>query len=94
MRLAESAILAGLAAGGQVAGPLVSFFWHGGEFGEGEEWKVTLKTAAVRYPELERHLVEHHDWANPEVTAIAIEAASVSYVEWVNRVTKSVDEGG
>ena len=31
LRLAESAIRSGLAAGGQVTGPVASLFWHNGE---------------------------------------------------------------
>lgn len=33
LRLAESAIGAGLAAGGQVSGPVASAFWHDGDGG-------------------------------------------------------------
>jgi periplasmic divalent cation tolerance protein len=95
LRLAESAITAGLAAGGQVSGPVASFFWHEGEFGQGEEWTVSFKTTATRYPDLEAHLIEHHDWNNPEVTAVPLARASASYVEWVERVTaQKVAHGG
>jgi periplasmic divalent cation tolerance protein len=87
LRLAESAITAGLAAGGQVTGPVASFFWHNGEFGQGEEWKVSFKTTEARYPDLEAHLVANHEWSNPEVTAVALARASAPYVEWVERVT-------
>lgn len=87
LRLAESVIAAGLAAGGQVSGPVASAFWHNGEFGQGEEWVVSFKTTAARYAELEAHVVEHHDWQNPEVTAVRLVRASEAYVEWVQRVT-------
>jgi periplasmic divalent cation tolerance protein len=87
LRLAESAIVAGLAAGGQVAGPVASAFWHNGEFGQGEEWVVSFKTTAARYAELEAHLVANHEWQNPEVTAVPLARASAAYVEWVERVT-------
>ncbi|MFB9387742.1 divalent-cation tolerance protein CutA [Pseudonocardia petroleophila] len=87
LRLAESATSAGLAAGGQVSGPVASVFWHGGEFGQGKEWVVSFKTTEERYDELEAHLIEHHEWRNPEVTAVPIARASAAYVEWVERVT-------
>ena len=87
VRLAESAIAAGLAAGGQIAGPVESVFWHAGEFGQGEEWTVSFKTTASRYDDLEAHLIEHHEWKNPEVTAVQLARASAVYVEWVERVT-------
>jgi periplasmic divalent cation tolerance protein len=87
LRLAASAIRAGLAAGGQVTGPVASFFWHNGEFGQGEEWKVSFKTTEARYPDLEAHLIEQHEWSNPEVTAVPLARASAAYVAWVERVT-------
>lgn len=87
LRLAKSAIGAGLAAGGQVAGPVMSAFWHNGEFGQGEEWVVSFKTTAARYDELEAHLIEHHEWQTPEVTAVPLVRASAAYADWVGRVT-------
>lgn len=87
LRLARSTITAGLAAGGQVSGPVASAYWHDGEFGEGEEWVVAFRTTAARYPALEAHLVEHHEWRNPEVTAVPLARASAAYIEWVERVT-------
>jgi periplasmic divalent cation tolerance protein len=87
LRLAESAIKAGLAAGGQVSGPVTSFFWHNGEFGQGEEWKVSFKTTEARYPDLESHLIANHEWSKPEVTAVSVTRASAAYVEWVERIT-------
>jgi periplasmic divalent cation tolerance protein len=87
VKLAESAISAGLAAGGQVTGPVVSVFWHEGQFGQGEEWKVSFKTTAQRYSDLESHLIANHVWANPEVTAVTISHTSAAYAAWVERVT-------
>lgn len=87
LRLAESVIKAGLAAGGQVSGPVASFFWHNGEFGHGEEWKVSFKTTDARYSDLETHLIAHHEWRNPEVIAVPLERTSTAYAAWVERVT-------
>jgi periplasmic divalent cation tolerance protein len=87
LRLAQSAIRAGLAAGAQVSGPVASVFWHKGEFGQGEEWTVSFKTTAARYAALETHLIEHHEWNNPEVIAVPLARASAAYVKWVERVT-------
>lgn len=85
--LAESAIRAGLAAGGQGLWPGRLVLLAHGEFGQGEEWKVSFKTTEARYPDLEAHLIEHHEWSNPEVTAVALARASAEYVAWVERVT-------
>ena len=85
--LANSVVSAGLAAGGQIIGPVGAVFWHDGEFGAGTEWILSLRTSAARYDELEAHLIEHHEWQNPEVTAVPLARASAAYVEWVERVT-------
>ena len=62
-------------------------FWHNGEFGTGEEWQLVLKTSTERYPQLEKHLTEHHPWTNPEIIAVPIAAAPAQYVAWVRAAT-------
>jgi periplasmic divalent cation tolerance protein len=84
-RLARTAVEARLAAGGQVVGPVTSVFWHLGEFGTGEEWTVILKTTEDHYKQLEQHIVENHEWKNPEITAIPLAAGLAPYLEWVER---------
>ncbi|MGA5406929.1 divalent-cation tolerance protein CutA [Streptomyces lavendulocolor] len=81
--LAGSAVKSRLAAGAQVIGPVVSVFWHLGEYGTGEEYKVLLTTTAERYPELEAHLLAEHPWDNPELIATPITAGSASALEWI-----------
>jgi periplasmic divalent cation tolerance protein len=88
VQLAGSAVDAGLAAGAQVLGPVVSVFWHEGQYGEGEEWQVLLKTTERRYAELEAHLLEKHSWGNPEVSAVPISAGAAGYLDWLDRTTK------
>jgi periplasmic divalent cation tolerance protein len=85
--LAQAAVEARFAAGGQVLGPLTSVFWHHDEFGTGEEWIAVLKTTDARYNELERLLVERHEWTNPEITAIPLAAGLAPYLDWVVRTT-------
>ncbi|WP_242001805.1 divalent-cation tolerance protein CutA [Kribbella steppae] len=87
VRLAGSSVEAGLAAGAQVIGPVVSVFWHEGRYVEGEEWQVLLKTTAARYSELEAHLLDRHPWANPEVGAVPITRGSVAYLGWLDKST-------
>jgi periplasmic divalent cation tolerance protein len=88
LALAKGAVEARLAAGGQVVGPVTSVFWHLGEFGTGKEWQAILKTTEDCYEGLERHLVEHHEWTNPEITAVPIAAGLAPYLDWVDRSTR------
>lgn len=83
--LAQGAVKGRLAAGAQVIGPVVSVFWHLGEFGEGEEYRLLLSTTANRYPELERYLLEAHPWDNPEVIAVPIEHGADRCLEWISQ---------
>jgi periplasmic divalent cation tolerance protein len=86
-KLVKGAVEARLAAGGQVVGPVISVFWHLDKFGTGEEWQALLKTTEERYAKLEKYLVDHHEWTNPEVTATAVVAGLAPYLEWVERAT-------
>jgi periplasmic divalent cation tolerance protein len=87
VELLRSAVRARLAASGQVVGPVATAFWHLGDFGEGEEWQVLLKTTSDRYAELQAHLIAVHPWQNPEVSAVTISEGSAPYLEWVSRAT-------
>jgi periplasmic divalent cation tolerance protein len=89
VRLAGSAVSNGLAAGAQIVGPVVSVFWHAGEYGEGEEWQVLLKTSEARYAELEAHILAEHPWDNPELGAISIVAGSPGYLGWLDKSTEN-----
>lgn len=91
LALAQSAVRARLAAGAQVIGPVTSVFWHDGEFGEGEEWQLLLKTTDARYPELERHLLAAHPWQNPELAAVRVVAGAAGCLRWVEEMTTPVE---
>ncbi|MCQ6245780.1 divalent-cation tolerance protein CutA [Streptomyces malaysiensis] len=88
-KLAGSVVTARLAAGAQIVGPVGSVFWHQGEFGTEGEWQLSFKTRADRYADLEAHLLEHHPWKNPEVSAVPIVAGSDAYLRWVERMIES-----
>jgi periplasmic divalent cation tolerance protein len=84
-KLATAAVAAKVAASAQIHGPVDSFFWHQGESGKGQEWQVTLKTTAERYPALEALLLREHTWDNPEITATPLVRGSASYFAWLDR---------
>lgn len=83
VELAQSVVSGRLAAGAQIIGPVISVFWHLGEFGQGEEWQLLLKTSTARYPALEQHLLENHPWDNPEVAAVPIAAGAERCLRWI-----------
>ncbi|MHA6759887.1 divalent-cation tolerance protein CutA [Streptacidiphilus sp. PAMC 29251] len=87
--LARSVVEGRLAAGAQIIGPVISAFWHLGEFGTGEEWRLLLTTRADRYAELEAHLLKHHPWKNPEIIAVPIVNGSASCLKWISSSTEA-----
>ncbi|MEU6279894.1 divalent-cation tolerance protein CutA [Streptomyces sp. NPDC047028] len=88
VELARSVVSERLAAGAQIVGPVISAFWHDGEFGTGEEWRLLLKTSAARYPDLEAHILRHHPWQNPELAAVPIVSGSQGCLEWISAHTE------
>ncbi|WP_438488208.1 divalent-cation tolerance protein CutA [Streptomyces sp. S186] len=92
VELARSVVERRLAAGAQIVGPVVSVFWHEGEFGTGEEWQLLLKSRADAYPALEAHLLKHHPWKNPEVSAVLLVAGSDAYLRWIATTVGPVGE--
>jgi periplasmic divalent cation tolerance protein len=85
--LARTVVKERLAAGAEVTGPATSVFWHLGELGEGEEWRVTLRTVAGLRDALAARLTELHPWDSPEVSASPVSWCTQSYAEWVERTT-------
>lgn len=86
--LARMAVESRLAAGAQITGPAVSVFWHLGEFGTGEEWRLALRTRLDLFEELQAKLMENHPWKNPEIIATQIVAGSPECLEWIRASTR------
>ncbi|MGI5146198.1 divalent-cation tolerance protein CutA [Plantactinospora sp. CA-294935] len=82
--LAEHLVGTRLAGSAQITGPVTSVFWHLGQQGTGEEWRLVLLTTADRYPELEATLLARHPWDNPQVTATSIVVGAASYLRWLS----------
>jgi periplasmic divalent cation tolerance protein len=82
--LMSEAVRRRLAVSAQINGPVMSVFWHLGEFGAGEEWQAVMLTTVERYADLEAFLLAEHPWQNPQVIATAVVAASAACVAWAN----------
>ncbi|WP_308271912.1 divalent-cation tolerance protein CutA [Kitasatospora sp. SUK 42] len=89
-KLSRSAVEAGLAASGQVTGPVSTTYRHLGEMCEGTEWQVTFRTTEDRVAELERHVVAEHPYDNPEVISLPILSGPSLYLDWITRATRPV----
>ncbi|MFC7428669.1 divalent-cation tolerance protein CutA [Nocardia tengchongensis] len=87
-KIARTVVAERLAAGAEVTGPAMSVFWHNDELGEGQEWRVTLKTSAAAKDRLAERILELHPWAGgPEIIASPVEWAIERYADWVEKFT-------
>ncbi|MFK8911538.1 divalent-cation tolerance protein CutA [Streptomyces sp. YS-3] len=81
--LARGAVEARLAACAQITGPVTSVYRWRGAVETAEEWRVEFKTAAARYPDLERHLLAAHPYETPEIIATPVVRGSADYLAWL-----------
>jgi periplasmic divalent cation tolerance protein len=88
-RITRSAVEQGLAACGQVVGPVASTYRWEGRVERAEEWLCLLKTTRARYAELQRHTIGMHSYRNPEIIATAITAGAADYLDWIRAETAS-----
>ncbi|MFE0189527.1 divalent-cation tolerance protein CutA [Streptomyces sp. NPDC059008] len=86
-RLARGAIAARLAACAQISAPVTSVFRWDGAVETSREWQVLFKTAQARYAELERYLLQAHDYDTPEIIATPITRGGADYLSWVAKET-------
>lgn len=90
--IARAIVSERLDAGAEITGPATSVFWHLGELGESQEWRVTARTSADTRDRLAARITELHPWDNPEVTATEIPWCTEVYAAWIERSTTSRDQ--
>lgn len=81
--LARGLVEARLAACVQVDGPISSTYWWEDKAETDEEWRLTVKTAAARYDELNAWITAHHSYDTPEILACPVSHGHSGYVSWV-----------
>ncbi|WP_373291252.1 divalent cation tolerance protein CutA [Pilimelia anulata] len=65
---------------------VASLFWHDGESGAGEEWRIRLVTSPARRSALVALLAQEHPWRNPEIAEVDV-TVSPENLGWLTRVT-------
>jgi len=85
--LAAGAVEARVAACAQVDGPVTSVYRWEGAVRTDQEWRVLYKTTVARYPDLEAHIRQAHDYDTPEIIATPVTHGSEAYLAWVAEET-------
>jgi periplasmic divalent cation tolerance protein len=87
--LAQSAVVARVAACAQVSGPIGSVYRWAGAVETAQEWQVTFKTAVDRYAALEEHVRARHSYDVPEIVCTPIVAGNPAYLAWIIAETRA-----
>lgn len=84
-KAAAALVEQGLAACVQVSGPVLSVYRWKDRLQREEEYVLTAKTLAARYPKLAAFISEHHPYELPEVIAVPLHAVSDDYLDWARK---------
>lgn len=85
--LARGLVAARLAACVNLVPGLRSIYAWKGALQDELEVQLLIKSRRARYEELERWIRANHPYEVPEVLAVAIEAGSKAYLEWLQEQT-------
>ena len=87
-RIADARVEEGLAACVNLLAPCHSVYRWQGAVERAQEVPMLIKTSRRRFAALSRRLAELHPYEVPELIAIAPDAASAAYADWVLRETR------
>lgn len=81
--LAQDLVNQRFAACVQILGPMVSVYTWQGEAREATEWLMLVKTTESSFEALSAHVVAAHRYDTPEIVAVPISRALLTYDAWV-----------
>lgn len=87
--LASGVVEARLGACAQIVGPITSVYRWENKVQTDQEWRVEIKTAADRVPELVDYIKSHHSYDVPEIVATPIQGGSTEYLQWLTDETRA-----
>jgi periplasmic divalent cation tolerance protein len=82
-RIARGAVEAGLAACGNIHGPVTSVYRWQGAVVEAPEWVLELKTVNSRTAALEALIRERHGYELPAILVLPVHGGESRYLDWI-----------
>ncbi|QDV69147.1 Divalent-cation tolerance protein CutA [Rosistilla carotiformis] len=74
----------------QIEGPIASHYrWEGAVHCD-SEFRLSIKTVAARYPEVERLIQSLHSYQQPQIIALPIVAGTAGYLDWLTEQTRPI----
>jgi periplasmic divalent cation tolerance protein len=93
VRIADHLVEARLAACVQILPEMESVYRWQGKVERQKEILLIAKTTSSKFEQLEREVREVHSYDIPEIVAVPLTAGSVPYLQWLNDVVDSDNEG-
>lgn len=84
-RIAAELVQRHLAACVQISAPIESVYWWQGKQERSREWQCHIKTRRDMFSQVDELVRSLHPYQTAEVIAVAIEAGSQSYLDWLSR---------
>ncbi len=81
--IANALIELRLAACVQILPQVRSVYRWQGKVEQADEWLCLVKTHRRLLPQVEAEIVRRHSYECPEIVAVAIEAGSAAYLQWL-----------
>ncbi len=83
LAIARAAVAEGLAACGNIHGPVTSIYRWAGEVVEATEHMLELKTTEAALERLEPLVRAHHSYELPAFLVLPIRAGEARYLDWI-----------
>jgi periplasmic divalent cation tolerance protein len=81
--IARALLEARLAACVQISSPIESGYCWEGKIETSREWRLTIKTSAKLFPQVEAAIRQAHPYSTPQILAIPIIAGNQDYLGWL-----------
>lgn len=83
-KIATTLVEQRLAACVQVIPQVRSVYRWQGNVEQADEWLCSVKTRRALFSRVEEAILRQHSYDCPEIVAVPLEAASPSYLQWLN----------
>jgi periplasmic divalent cation tolerance protein len=87
-KLARAVVGARLAACANLVGPVRSYYHYQGDYEEGEEFLLIVKTQASRVEDLLKELVALHPYETPAIEVVNVEQVTPATLAWIRAETR------
>ncbi|MBN1288879.1 MAG: divalent-cation tolerance protein CutA [Actinobacteria bacterium] len=85
--ISRTVVEEGIAACGQIMGPVSSIYRWEGKVESSVEWLVIFKTVSGNYNKIEQAVRRIHSYDVPEIIAVPVIEGSREYLSWLSKET-------